>query len=128
MFGWKTLIAVVDTVYRSLPAEDGARCAIFCQNYMQAGAIDFYGGQYRLPQAISGHNNFWLWGMRGYTGDVLIVLGSNAGDLKDFEEVTERARFRDGYLPPIHNDLPIFVVRKPKQPVMLSWPRIKHYI
>jgi len=96
---------------------------------MQAGASDFYGGQYRLTQAISGHNNYWLWGMRGYTGDVLIVLGSNAGDLKkSFEEVTERARFRDEYLQPIHNDLPVFVVRKPKQPVVLSWPRIKHRI
>jgi hypothetical protein len=129
MFGWKTLVAVVDTVYRSLPAEDRARCGIFCQNYMQAGAIDFYGGQYRLPQAISGHNNYWLWGMRGYTGDVLIVLGSNENYLKKyFEEVTERARFRDEYVQPIHNDLPVFVVRKPKQPLALLWPRIKHYI
>jgi hypothetical protein len=129
MFGWEKLTAMVDTVYSSLPLEDQARCGIFGQNYMQAGAIDFYGRQYRLPPAIAGHNSYWLWGMHGYTGDVMIVLGSNAKDLqKYFEEVTERARFRDEYIQPIHNDLPIFVVRKPKQPLSQLWPKVKNYI
>lgn len=129
MFGWKKLVAMVDAVYRSLPLEDQGKCGVFCQNYMQAGAIDFYGAQYLLPHAISGHNNYWLWGMQGYTGDVLIVLGSNAGNLHEyFEEVTERARFRDQYIQPIHNNLPIFVVRKPKQPLVLLWPKVKEFI
>lgn len=129
MFGWKDLVAVVDTVFRSLPLEDQARCGIFCQNYAIAGAIDFYGGGCGLPHAISGHNNYWLWGMRGYTGDVLIVLGGNADDLRRyFGEVTERARFRNEYVQPIHNDLPVFVVRKTKQPPALLWLRVKNYI
>ncbi len=128
MFGWKKLTAMVDTVYRSLPVEDQMKCAIFCQNYMQAGAIDFY-GQSGLPHAICGHNSYWLWGMHEYSGDVMIVLGSNAGDLqKYFGEVTERARFRDEYIQPIHNDLPIFVVRKPKQPLASLWPKVKEFI
>ncbi len=129
MFGWMKLVAIVDTVYRSLSPEDQSKCAVYCQNYMQAGAIDFYGGQIGLPHAISGHNNYWLWGMRGYTGDILIVLGSDSLSLqKYFEEVTERARFRDEYIQPMHSDLPIFVVRKPKQSLSLLWPRIKEYI
>jgi hypothetical protein len=128
-FGWKDLAATVDTVYRSLAAEDQVKCGVFCQNYMQAGAIDFYGGQIGLPHAICGHNNYWLWGARGYSGDVMIVIGSKAQDLrKYFEEVTERARFRNEYVQPIHNDIPIFVVRKPKQPLAQLWPRIKSYI
>ena len=129
MFGWKKLVAAVDTVYRSLSLDDQGKCGIFCQNYMQAGAIDFYGRQCGLPHAISGHNNYWLWGMRGYTGDVMIVIGSNAKDLqKYFGEVTERAHFRDDYIQPIHNDLPIFLVRKPKYPLAALWPGIKEYI
>jgi hypothetical protein len=129
MFGWQKLVAMVDTVYRWLPQEDRGKCGVFCQNYMQAGAIDFYGRQRGLPHAICGHNSYWLWGMGGYTGDVLIVLGSDAEDLQIyFEEVTERARFRDEYIQPIHNDLPIFVVRKPKQRLAALWPRTKEYI
>jgi Dolichyl-phosphate-mannose-protein mannosyltransferase len=129
MFGWQKLVATVDTVYRSLSSEDQCACGIFCQNYMQAGAVDFYGRQCGLPSAISGHNNYWLWGMKGYTGDVMIVIGSNAKDVqKYFEEVTERARFRDEYIQPIHNDLPIFLVRKPKYPLAALWPGVKEYI
>jgi hypothetical protein len=95
---------------------------------MQAGAIDFY-GQSGLPHAICGHNSYWLWGMRGYTGDMMIVLGSNVGDLKKyFGEATERARFHDEYIQPIHNDLPVFVVRKPKQPLAVLWLKVKEYI
>jgi hypothetical protein len=129
MFGWEKLTAIVDTVYHSLPAEDQVKCAVFSQNYMQAGAIDFYGRRTRLPHGISGHNNYWLWGMRGSTGDVLIVIGSDEYFLrKYFEEVTERAHFRDEYIQPIHNDKSIFVVRKPKQSMATLWPIIKHYM
>jgi hypothetical protein len=129
MFGWQKLTAVIDTVFHALPSEDQARCGVFCQNYMQAGAIDFYGRQYGLPHAISGHNNYWLWGMRGYSGDVLIVLGGDPRDLlKSFEEVTERGRFTDEYIQPMHSNLPIYVVRKPKAPLAPQWPRVKSYI
>ena len=129
MFGWEKLVAIVDTVYHSMPPEDQARCAVFCQNYMQAGAIDFYGRKHTLPHAICGHNNYWLWNMRGYTGEVLIVIGGRATDLqKYFEEVTERARFQDEHIQPIHNDLPIFVVKKPKQPMAQLWPQVKSFI
>jgi len=128
-FGWKDLAATVDTVYRSLPAEDQIKCGVFCQNYMQAGAIDFYGAQMGLPRAIAGHNNYWLWGTRGYSGEVMIVLGSNARDLQMyFGEVTEQGRFRNEYIQPIHNNIPIFVVRKPKQPLAQLWPEVKSYM
>jgi len=128
-FGWKELAAAVDTVYRSLPEEDKAKCGVFCQNYMQAGAIDFYGGRTGLPRAIAAHNNYWLWGTRRYSGEVMIVLGGNAGDLKKYyEEVTECALFQNEYIQPIHSNLPIFLVRKPKVKLEALWPKVKHYI
>ena len=128
-FGWKELAATIDTVYQSLPAEDKVKCGIFGQNYMQAGAVDFYGARTGLPPAISGHNSYWLWGTRGYSAEVMIVLGSNASDLKKyFQEVTERARFRNEYIQPMHSNLPIFLCRKPKYPLADLWPKIKEYI
>jgi len=129
MFGWEELVAKVDDVYRTLPPEDQAKCSIFCRNYMQAGAVDFYGWRYHLPQAICGHNNYWLWGLRGYSGEVMIVLGGKVDELKQYyEDVTEFGRFEDEYIQPIHNNLPIFVVGRPKQPLALLWPKIKNYI
>lgn len=128
-FGWNELAAMVDTVFRSLPAEDQAKCGVFGRNYMQAGAIDFYLGKSGGPHAIAGHNNYWLWGMRGYTGEVMIVLGGSVEELKQtFEEVSERARFRNVYMQPMHSDISIFVVRKLKRPLEQIWPSTKLYI
>jgi hypothetical protein len=129
MFGWERLAATVDAVYRSLPAADQVRCGIFCQSYVLAGAVDFYGKQYHLPRAISGHNNYWLWGLQGYSGDVLIVVGLDAATLREyFVEVTEQALFQDKYVLPNLNNLPVFVVRKPKQPAETMWAKVKNYI
>lgn len=129
MFGWRKLTALVAGVYNTLPPEDRAACAIFSYNYMQAGAIDYFGRQFHLPRAICSHNNYWLWGTRGYSGDVMIVLGGSAGNLqKHFGEVTERARFWDEYVQPNLNGLRIFVVRKPKASLPSLWPELKEFI
>ncbi len=129
MLGAEKLVALVDSVYRSLPPGEREKCGIFCENYALAGAVDFYGRKYGLPNAMSGHNSYWLWGTRGYTGDVLVIVGTNARDLrKYFDEVTQKAEFRDEYVQPMYNGLPLFVVRKPVQPLLLLWPRVKKYI
>jgi hypothetical protein len=129
MFGWEKLAATVDTVYRSLPPEDRSQCGVLGMNYMQAGAIDFYGRKYDLPPAIAGHNSYYMWGTHGYSGDVVIVMGSSAKSLyKYFEQVTECARFRDENIQPIHNDLPIFIARRPKVPLESILAAFKEYI
>jgi hypothetical protein len=48
---------------------------ILIGNYGQAGAIDFYGQELELPKAISGHQNYYYWGLRGYTGEVVLLIG-----------------------------------------------------
>ena len=40
-FGWEELVSSVAQVYASLPPGEQKRAAIFCQNYGEAGAIDF---------------------------------------------------------------------------------------
>jgi dolichyl-phosphate-mannose-protein mannosyltransferase len=67
-FGWEEMTATVARVYNSLPPEVRAKTAIFGQNYGQAGAIDLFGPKYGLPPAISGHQSYFYWGPRGYTG------------------------------------------------------------
>jgi hypothetical protein len=60
---------------------------------------------------------------------VLIIVGTNARDLgKYFDEVTQKAEFRDEYVQPMYNRLPVFVVRKPGRPLLVLWPHVKKYI
>jgi hypothetical protein len=53
-FGWEQMVGSVAHVYHHLKPEDQKRVAIFCQNYGEAGAIDFFGRKLGLPPAIPG--------------------------------------------------------------------------
>jgi hypothetical protein len=128
MLGWPELAATVAEVYRTIPAETRAGCAIFAQNYGEAGAIDFFGGPLGLPRAISGHNNYWLWGPGETTGDCVIVIGGEIEtERSHFEQVLVGATFACADCMPYESDLPIFVARHLRVPVAQAWPGIKHY-
>ena len=64
-FGWRELARDVEAAYAALPPADRARAAIFASNYGEAAAIDVYGTG--LPPALSGNNQYYLWGPRGTT-------------------------------------------------------------
>ena len=74
--------------WNQLTPEERSDCAIFAQDYGQAGAIDFLGRRYGLPPALSGHQTYFLWGPRGYSGNCMIVLDDRPDRLKQlFEHV-----------------------------------------
>jgi hypothetical protein len=75
MFGWDELAQRVAAYYHTLSPEEQQETAIFVNNYGDGGAIDFFGPRYGLPKAIGGHQSYWLWGPRNYTGESVIVLG-----------------------------------------------------
>jgi hypothetical protein len=74
-FGWKEVADEALVAWNQVPANERAGCAIFAQNYGQAGAIDFFDHGQGLPPVISGDRTYWLWGPRGYSGDCMVVLG-----------------------------------------------------
>ena len=81
-FGWQEMVAKVAEVYLALSPEERSRAGIFASNYGEAGAIDFFGAQYKLPKAVSPHQSYYLWGPREYSGELLIILGSDREDVE----------------------------------------------
>ena len=127
-FGWDTMTATVVRVYHSLPQDEQAQACIFTENYGEAGAIDFYGSQYHLPQAISGHNTYYLWGPGNCTGAVVISIGNPLSMLQPaFASVTQAATITCAYCMPAENDLPVYVCRHLKSSIQAIWPSVKHY-
>jgi Dolichyl-phosphate-mannose-protein mannosyltransferase len=128
MFGWPNQVKVVASVYRSLPAEDRAHCAILAGNYGEAGAIDYFGPSYGLPRAISPHNNYYLWGPEDFSGHVVIAVGMDLGKLRLlFGDVQKAATIVDSYAVPDENDLPVYICRNPRIPLSQAWPWLKFF-
>lgn len=127
-FGWKNMTATVAGVYRGLPHKERSRACILTGNYGEAGAIDFFGRKYGLPKAISGHNNYYLWGPGGCTGETVVSVGIPMHSLRtEFGEIDRVDTVRCKYCMPDENGLPVYVSGRPKMPFKQAWKRFKHY-
>ena len=128
MFGWREMAEAVAAVYESLPPQDRSRAVFFGNNYGEAAAIDVFGRRLGLPPAISGHNNYFLWGPRGHDGSVLIVVGGDprryAALFSSFEIA---GRIASPHAMPYETDLPIYVLRGMRMPLQDYWPQVKSY-
>jgi hypothetical protein len=128
-FGWEEMVAKVARAYQGLTPEERARCGIFASNYGEAGAIDFYGPRYGLPRAMSGHNNYFLWGPGTRPNDIVITVGETPeGVGESFRDVVEVDRTRNEWCMPYEDDLPILIGRSPRAPLAELWPHTKKYI
>jgi MFS family permease len=126
--GWRELEAKVAAVYRALPPGDRARAAIFALNYGEAAAIDVYGRKDKLPAAISGDNQYYLWGPRGHDGSVMILInGDPARWAAHCASLTEAGRFGVPLAMPYERDRPILVCRGLKGGLERAWPGLKRY-
>lgn len=126
-FGWKEMVREVARAYNALPPEQRAVTAIFANSYGQAGAIDFFGKKHGLPKAISNHQNYWYWGPRDYTGESVIVLGSDGtGDRKHFASVEAVGRT---YHPYSRRDehFVIFLCRGLNTTLQARWQQMKKW-
>lgn len=128
MHGWPEMAAKVASVYRALPPADRAKAVFYGNNYGQAAAIDVFGRALGLPPAISGHNNYWLWGPRGADGSVIIEIGGTREEhLKDFRAVEKAGFLDDPYAMPYETQQTIWVERGLKKPMSELWPGVKEY-
>jgi len=124
MHGWPQLAATVQRVYDALPMADRARAVAVAQNYGEASAIAFFSN---VP-VISGHNQYFLWGTHGYSGDVIIdVRGDCGASLHLFRESHRVATFSAPDIMPYEDNMPIMVCRGIKKPLAKIWPAVKDY-
>ncbi len=124
--GWNRMVEEVAQIYDSLPPEERAKTAIFAHNFGQAGAIDLLGPKYGLPAAISGHQSYWLWGPRDYTGESVIILGSSHEDMSHWDSCQSFPR--DNPLGAIWEKRPIFYCRqRGRWNLQQIWPQLKDW-
>ena len=127
MHGWPELAATVQRVVDTLSPEDRARAIIVTSNYGEASALEFFG--HDLPPVASGHNQFWLWGTHGRSGDVLIDVNGDCGRSEHaFAHAHLAATLDAPYAMTWEQGAPIMICRGIRAPLAEFWPRLKNYI
>ncbi|MGI4853803.1 MAG: ArnT family glycosyltransferase, partial [Janthinobacterium lividum] len=70
-YGWQENVDEVTRIVQHLSPEDRVRVGIFAVNYGEAASLEWLNPN--LPTVVSRHNNYWIWGPRGLTGDVMLI-------------------------------------------------------
>jgi hypothetical protein len=127
-FGWRELESRVAAIYAALPPTERAHAVILASNYGEAAALDFYGKVDGLPPAISGQDQYFLWGPRGADGRVVIHVN---GDPERWRELCTNldiaGTFGAPYAMPHENDRPIMVCRGFRPDLTATWGRFKRF-
>jgi hypothetical protein len=128
MFGWPQMAKKIAAVYWSLPPAERAKAGFWGNNYGEAAAIDIFGQPLGLPPALSGHNQYHLWGPQGRDGSVLIIIGGSTEHYDDlFQSHSVAGHIDAPYAMPYETDQPIYVLRGLKMPMKELWLEAKSY-
>jgi hypothetical protein len=129
-FGWEEMVRSIARAYGNLSADDQRRVGIFCQNYGQAGAVDFFGPKYGLPSAISGHQNYYFWGPRDCTGELMLILDSTNGkESEQFTSVEDLGVVESSpWAMPWEQRQHIYLCRGLRTPLPALWPKLKNWL
>ena len=98
------------------------------RNYGEASAINLYGPRIGLPVAISGHQNYWIWGPHGYSGDeMILVVQDSPAQLSRYYRNCTRVATRTSPLAMPWERGPIYLCRGIKVPFSQQWDKLKEY-
>jgi len=127
-FGWNEIVAETAVAWNQLSPDERRDCGIFAQDYGQAGAIDFLGRKYGLPASLSGHQTWWIWGPRGYSGNCLIVLSDRRERLEQLFNNVQFVGLSADNPYALEKEIPVFICRGAKFGTLAQvWPRLKHW-
>lgn len=127
MNGWEEIVDSIARVYGEVRSDSSDRWAVFTGNYGVAGAVDFIGRNYGLPPAISGHNNYWLWGPGDPPPENLIITGVLFENDGICREAWQAGTTDCTYCMPYEDNNPIFVCKGLQVDPDTIWPKIKHF-
>lgn len=128
-YGWSIYVSNLSQAYDTLPTSVKSQACVLTSNYGEASAVNFLGRGSGLPEAISGHNNYYIWGPGSCTGQVLITVGySLSDDQSSFRNVTLLTTFTCQYCVTYEQSLPVYVCTDPTfSSIAQAWSLVRHY-
>jgi 4-amino-4-deoxy-L-arabinose transferase-like glycosyltransferase len=129
MHGWQALADAAGRAAAGLPEAERRTAVVYGSNYGLAAAVDVL-GEGRLPPAVSGHNQYFLWGVPAGRGDPAIVIGHEDEDCGGvFRERVRVERLpSDPWVRPFEDARTIWICRGASPGALEAlWPRLRHY-
>lgn len=128
MFGWKERVSTIAEAYKRLSTDERSRAVIWAGWYGPAAAVDYFGGAYGLPRAVSGHMTYYLWGLPAGPIDTVLAVDIPRKPLEGmFAEITLGARADLENVRPRERRFAVLICRKPKVDLRSAWPRARDY-
>jgi 4-amino-4-deoxy-L-arabinose transferase-like glycosyltransferase len=125
MLGWEEQVAAVSRVYRALPDHQRERAVIVAANYGEAGALDFFGPRYGLPQVVSPAGSYWFFGPGDRPGDVVISIGVPREAMREyFDSVETVAMVTHPWTVEEERNVSINVCTRPHTTLQRLWPSL----
>ena len=125
MLDWRQKADLLAAAWYSLPQAERAQAVIYTENYGDASAVNVYRPD--VPEAISGHQNYFFWGPHTYTGSVMIVFGESRSTLEsEFDSVEEFTQDTNPYVEPYERG-PVFICRGLHENLQALWPKVKNW-
>jgi len=127
-FGWEEIVDETALAWERIPLDERKDCAIFAQDYGQAGAIDLLGHRKGLPRAISGDKTYFLWGPNGYSGNCMIVLDDKRETLEGLFKNVEFIGTSADNPWALEKWIDVYICRGTKFGRLTDlWPRVKRW-
>lgn len=128
MLGWHDFVREVGTAWLQLPPETRAHTSVLVNNYGEAAALDVYGAEYGLPPALSGHNQYYLWALRGQPATDILRVQNNLAALRPYcTEMRPLGTTSSQYAMPYENGKGIAYCRGVHPPLATLWPKLKEF-
>jgi len=127
-FGWQEIVDETAVAWNRLAPEERKDCGIFAQDYGQAGAIDFLGRRYGLPASLSGHQTWFLWGPRAYSGNCMIVLDDRRERLEELWQRVDYVGTSAASPYALEQQIDVYICRGAKFGTLTQlWPQLKRW-
>ncbi|MGD0473752.1 MAG: glycosyltransferase family 39 protein [Candidatus Velthaea sp.] len=126
--GWDDLEATAARAVAQLAPAERPSAAILTGDYGQAAALDFLGRRDNLPPAISGHNQYYLWGPRGEHAAIVAIGVPRAVLAREYRSIRRVGEYRSPYVLPQNSNLPVYVCRRPRMPLARFWRHLRDYL
>ena len=128
-FGWEEIVDETAKAYNQLRPAERPGCGLIAKGIILAWRLPtFWDGGTDCLRRPRGHQTYWIWGPRGYSGNCLVVLDDSRERLEELFEHVEYVGTSADSPYALERQIPVYVCRGAKFGTLEKlWPQLKKW-